>query len=102
MSGPKGSPQKEYQALQAARKREKTLEFQEAYAVRAGVEGTLSQGIRGCGLRHCRYLGLAKTHLQHLLIGAALNFFRVAQWLAEIPLAQTRRSAFSRLMAAAA
>jgi len=47
-------------------------------------------------------VGQPKTHLQHLLTGAALNFIRVAEWLAETPLAKTRRSAFCRLMAAPA
>ena len=73
--------------------------FRQAYAIRAGVEGTLSQGIRRSGMRQCRYVGLAKTHLQHLLIAAALNFLRVAQWLAGVPFARTRQSAFARLMA---
>jgi transposase len=31
---------------------------------RAGIEGTLSEGIRAHGLRRARYIGLAKTHLQ--------------------------------------
>ena len=95
-------PEKAHLALQAARQRELTEEFQETYAARAGVEGTLSQGIRRCGLRRSRYVGQPKTHLQHLLTGAALNFIRVAEWLAETPLAKTRRSAFCRLMAAPA
>ncbi|MFN3650372.1 MAG: IS1182 family transposase [Armatimonadota bacterium] len=92
--------QAEYEALRAARVRETTTTFKETYALRAGVEGTLSQGLRRCGLRRCRYLGLAKTRLQHLLTATALNFYRVAQWLAEVPLAKTRRSAFSRMMTA--
>jgi transposase len=45
--------------------------------------------------------GIAKTHLQHVLIGAALNFVRVGLWLADIPRAKTRRSPFVTLMAAA-
>ena len=45
-------------------------------------------------------IGLAKTRLQHLLIATALNFVRMAVWLAEIPLAQTRRSAFAALATA--
>jgi transposase len=87
-------------ALQAARQRETTEAFRETYADRAGMEGTLSQAVRRCGLRHCRYVGQAKTHLQHLLTATALNFIRVAEWLAGTPLAKTRRSAFARLMAA--
>jgi len=92
-------PEREYQALQTARQRETTAAFRQAYAVRAGVEGTLSQGIRRSDMRHCRYRGLAKTHLQHLLTAAALNFWRVAQWVTGLPFAKTRRSAFARLMA---
>ena len=95
-------PEAEYRALEDRRQQEVTTAFRDAYAVRAGIEGTLSQGIRRCGLRHCRYVGLTKTHLQHLLTAAALNFFRVAQWFAAVPFAKTRQSAFARFMAAAA
>jgi hypothetical protein len=37
----------------------------------------------------------------HLLVATALNFTRVAAWLADIPCAQTRPSAFAALAAAA-
>jgi transposase len=93
-------PQAQHEALQAARQRQTTAAFQAAYAIRAGVEGTISQGTRRCDLRHARYLGLAKTRLQHLLIATALNFVRVALWLAGTPAAQTRRSPFAHLAAA--
>ncbi len=92
-------PQERYEALQAARERQKTEAFKQLYALRAGIEGTLSQGIRAFDLRRSRYLGLAKTHLQHLAIAAALNLVRVSQWLAGEPLAKTRHSAFERLWA---
>ncbi len=95
-------PEKENAALQAARQRESTAEFAREYGKRAGVEGTLSQGIRVCGMRRCRYVGLAKTHLQHVCTAAALNFLRVGQWLLETPRARTRESAFVRLMASQA
>ena len=65
---------------------------------RAGVEGTLSRGVRAMGLRRSRYVGLAKTHLQHLVTAAAINLMRLAAWLSDAPAAQTRRSAFTRLM----
>ncbi len=55
--------------------------------------------VRRCDLRQSRYIGLAKTRLLHLLIATALNFVRTAAWLADIPLAHTRRSAFAVLMA---
>jgi len=73
--------QQEYEALQAARAREQTEEFKLAYAGRAGIEGTHSQALRRCGLRRCRYIGLAKTALQHVLTACALNLVRAVEWL---------------------
>ena len=61
-------PQEEYLALQAARMREASEGFAKQYGVRAGIEGTMSQGVRAFGLRRARYFGKAKTHLQHVLI----------------------------------
>lgn len=90
-----------YEVLQAARHRQKTELFKTQYAARAGIEGTISQGTRTSDLRRSRYIGLAKTGLLHLLIAAALNFLRVAAWLAETPRARTRQSAFARLALAA-
>ena len=49
------------------RKRQDTPEWRALYGARAGIEGCLSQGVRLCGLRRSRYVGLAKTHLQHVL-----------------------------------
>ncbi|MGH8132270.1 MAG: IS1182 family transposase [Steroidobacteraceae bacterium] len=94
-------PRAQYAALQTARQRQTTDEFKARYAIRAGVEGTISQGVRRCDLRRSRYLGLPKTRLHHLLIATALNFVRTAAWFADIPLARTRRSAFAALAAAA-
>lgn len=68
------------------------------YALRAGVEGTLSQGVRSMSLRRTRYRGLAKTHLGHVATAAALNLARVGAWLEGRALAQTRTSRFLRLM----
>ncbi len=87
-----------HEALQAARHRQTTDEFKGQYAVRAGIEGTISQGTRLGDLRQSRYIGLAKTRLLHVLIATALNFVRTAAWLADMPLAHTRRSAFAVLM----
>lgn len=94
--------EEDYHALRAARQRETTDEFKEEYARRAGIEGTVSQGVRAFGLRRSRYIGQAKTHLQHVLTAAAINFVRVDRWLSDVPLAQTRRSPFVSLMKAAA
>ncbi len=91
--------QSEYEALQKARVRQKTEEFQKQYALRSGIEGTISKGIRAFEMRDCRYIGLAKTHLQHILTAAAINLGRVFAWLEEIPRAKTHSSHFSRLAA---
>jgi transposase len=51
-------------ALQAARQRQETDEFKAQYALRAGVESSISQGVRRFDLRRSRYIGLARTQLQ--------------------------------------
>ena len=43
---------------------------------RAGVEGAISQAVRGFGMRQTRYRSLAKTKLQHLATAAAINIDR--------------------------
>jgi transposase len=90
-------PQAQQQALQAARERQQTDGFTALYRARAGIEGTLAQGSRIADLHRTRYRGLAKTSLLHILIATALNFLRVAAWLAERPRAHTRQSAFAGL-----
>jgi transposase len=87
--------------LQAARARPQTDTFNKVSARRAGIEGTMAQGTRMDGLRRSRSSGLVKTRLMHRLVAAALTCMRVAAWLAEIPRAQTRSSAFAALAAAA-
>ncbi|NJM99273.1 MAG: IS1182 family transposase [Phormidesmis sp. RL_2_1] len=90
-------PQAEHQAIQSMRQAQLTEDWKSRYNVRAGIEGTLSQGIRVFGMRRTRYIGLAKTHLQHLLTAAAMNVVRLANWLAGIPHAKTRTSRFAAL-----
>ena len=67
--------------------------------VRAGVEGTIAEGVSRCDLRHARYRGPAKTCLQHLLMAAGLNVARLAAWFAERPGAITRPSRVAALVA---
>lgn len=90
-------PQARYQALQAGRQRQATEEFKAQYNRRAGIEGTLSQGIRAFGLRQARYRGQTKAHLQNALIATALNLSRLFAWLIGHSRAKTRRPAFVRL-----
>ncbi len=54
-----------------------TPPFQQRYARRAGIEATISQAVRTKGLRHCRSRGLAKAHLHHVTIAAAINLVRL-------------------------
>ena len=94
-------PREEHEAIQAARARQATEGFAAQYARRAGIEGTISEGVRTVGLRQARYRGLAKTHLQHVATAAAMNLGRLANWLEDMPRAQTRCSRFAALASAA-
>jgi transposase len=83
--------QAHHEAIQAARQRQETAEFKAQYALRAGVESSLSQGIRRFDLRQSRYIGLARTHLQQLLNATAMNVVRVIAWLWGEPLGERKR-----------
>ena len=74
-------PQAAHEALQARRQLEQTPEFRQQYALRSGIEATLSQGVRGMGMRRSRYDGLARTH---------------------VPRGKTRHSHFAQLASTAA
>ena len=93
-------PEEQHKALQAARQRQETKAFRKQYGLRCGIEGTLSQGVRGFALRRCRYIGEQKTHLQHLATAAAMNLVRVMVWLMEIPRETKRLSRLQKLVQA--
>jgi transposase len=84
-------PQAQHVAIQQARQRQETAEFQATYALRAGVESSLSQGTRRFDLRRSRYIGRARTHLQELLVAVAMNLVRMVAWLWDEPLGERRR-----------
>jgi transposase len=92
-------PEEQYKALQAARQQAMTEDYQTEHARRAGIEATLSEGIHAHGLRCARYVGLAKTHLQHLMTATAINFKRIFYGLSGVPQTSTRTSQFAKLMA---
>ncbi len=94
-------PRPEYEALNAARARMHDPAWKDRYRVRAGVEGTLSQGVRAFGMRRSRYIGLAKTGLQQACTAAAMNASRAVQWLAGTARAKTRITRFAALAQAA-
>jgi transposase len=90
-----------FAALQAARQRQTTDTFKAQYTARAGVEGTISQAVRTGAMRRARYLGLAKTRLEHLLMATGLNVLRLGTWLSDQPRPRGRPSPFVVLGAAA-
>jgi len=90
----------QHEALQTARKRQSTESFKVQYAARNGIESTHEQAIRRCGLRQCRYIGLAKTRLQHVITAVALNIVRIGAWWTDTPKASTRCSHFAALQCA--
>jgi transposase len=87
----------QYEALREARLRHASQEGKRLYNKRAGVEGTISQGVRAFGLRRTRYRGLAKTHLQHIVTAGAINLDRLVAWFDDIPRGKTRTSRFLAL-----
>ncbi|MGW1617460.1 IS1182 family transposase [Streptomyces sp. NPDC002285] len=67
---------------------QQTEQWQRRYAIRAGIEATLSQNVRAHGLRRARYRGLARTHVQHVLTAMACNLSRLADWYGTAPSAR--------------
>jgi transposase len=90
-------PRPQYEALKEARLFHKSEEGKRLYNKRAGVEGTISQGVRAFGLRKTRYRGLAKTRLQHVATAAAINLERLVAWFDGVPRGETRTSRFAAL-----
>ncbi len=73
--------QGEQEALARRRQEQGSQEFGRRYALRAGVEATISAGVRRYGLRQSRYRGEGKTHLQHCATAAAINLVRLQEWM---------------------
>ena len=97
-------PQAQHEAIEAARRRQETETYKALYALRAGVESTISQGVRRFDLRRSRYIGLAQTHLQQTINATAMNLVRLAAWLRNGRSAPPKRSPghFARLAPASA
>ncbi len=90
-------PQAQHEILQQARADHSTEEFRQRYAIRAGVEGTIAQLVRGFDLRRSPYRGLAKTHLHNVVIATGTNITRLMTWLNGKPKATTRISPFGQI-----
>ena len=65
------------EALTKMRTRQGTAERLKECHVRAGIEGTISQGVRAFGLRRSRYVGFAKTASREVIVAAGMNVQRV-------------------------
>jgi Transposase DDE domain/Transposase domain (DUF772) len=84
---PKGQPHRMirvgalHEVLQQRRREQKTEEFKSRMHQRNGIEGTISELVRGHGMRRARYRGLAKVDLQNQLIAAACN---IKRWLEKL------------------
>ncbi|MEW2433433.1 transposase [Streptomyces caniferus] len=48
------------------------------YGLRSGAEGSIEEFVDGHRGRRCRYRGLAKTHVQHVLTALAINVERLS------------------------
>lgn len=94
-------PQAEHEAIQMAREQQQTATYAATYAARAGIEGTISQGVRAFGLRQARYRGQAKTHLQHVATVTGINVGRMIDWANGVERTTTRCSRFAAIAPAA-
>ncbi|MEU6511070.1 IS1182 family transposase [Streptomyces sp. NPDC046942] len=72
-------PEAQQKIQTQVRRDQKTSNWQRRYAIRAGCEATVSETVHAHGLRHCRYRGLAKTHVQHVLTAAGTNIIRLSE-----------------------
>ena len=93
-------PREEHVALQLARQRPRTDDFGARYQKRAGVEGTIAQGVQVGGLRRARYRTLPKVRLEHVAIAVGISLQRLDDWWTATPRATTRTSRFAALAAA--
>ena len=80
-------------ARAANRDQEKTRSFQDDYARRAGIEGTMARAVR----HGARYRGLPKTRLEHAFMAVALNLIRLHAYWTGIPLNRGNMTHLARL-----
>jgi transposase len=73
-------PRELHEALARAREEQTSQTWKTKYAIRAGAESTMHQGVTSCGMRHARYRGLSKVSLQHAFTAVALNLLRLHDW----------------------
>jgi transposase len=74
-------PQAQHDLLSQQREAQSSASWQQEYGRRAGIEGTISQGVRTLGMRRSRSPGLACAHFQQVQVAAALNLLRLDSFL---------------------
>ncbi len=74
-------PEPIHTARMAAHAAQDSDQWRTTYNARAGIEGTISEAVRGPNLRYSRYRGLAKAHLQNVFSGMAINIGRLGAYL---------------------
>lgn len=67
-------------ALLQRRAEAQTDAFQLQLNLRAGIEATISELVRGYHLRYARYRGMAKLRLQAYFTAVAINLRRLVRW----------------------
>lgn len=90
-------PRHLHEALRDARAEQTTPEWRARYRHRAGIEATISQAIHLTGIRHARYAGISKVHLEHIFAAVAINLVRLDAWWTGVPVQRTRTTHLSRL-----
>jgi DDE family transposase len=78
-SAPWASPRELHELEARNRAGQQDPAWHKRHAVRSGVDGTVCELARGHGMRHCRYCGQPKAHLQHVLTAIAVNIERLSQ-----------------------
>ena len=69
----------------------------QSYALRSGVEATISQAVRRLPLRQSRYRGMPKVQLQEVVTATALNCLRLYAYVNGVPRGTTWMSHLARL-----
>jgi transposase len=85
-----------HEILQQRRREQQSPEFKRQMQQRNGIEGSISELVRGHGLRRARYKGFAKVDLQNQLVAAACNIKRWLQKLGQATLQADPKAILSR------
>jgi hypothetical protein len=67
-----------HRLIQARRREEQTVSFNQEMRIRSGAESVISELVRGYGARRARYRGQRQNAIQVAFIGAAVNLKRLA------------------------